>query len=113
MAGVLVQGSGHLESCAPRCAALEAACLSVLRLLRTCILQHANLAEAIRSSRSNLIIASLDSLLLDRLSAASEATGIAAIATFIMQVSVPRNLFSSSLIIVFRLLQTPYLIILY
>uniref|UniRef100_A0A915BZ70 Nuclear pore complex protein Nup205 n=1 Tax=Parascaris univalens TaxID=6257 RepID=A0A915BZ70_PARUN len=85
MAGVLVQGSGHLESGVRRCASLETACLSVLRLLRTCILQHANLAEAIRSSSSNLIIASLDSLLLDRLSAGSEATGIAAIATFIMQ----------------------------
>ncbi|VDK42605.1 unnamed protein product [Anisakis simplex] len=86
IAAVLVRGSIQFENyVAHRYEPLEACCLSVLRLLYTCASQHAILSEAIRSSKSNVIIASLDSLLLDRLSADSEGTYMAAIASFIMQ----------------------------
>ncbi|KHN82761.1 Nuclear pore complex protein [Toxocara canis] len=87
IAGVLVKGSVEFENCAAhRNEALQTCCLSVLRLLHTCMSQHASLAEAIRSVKSTMLIASLDSLLLDGLSDGSENTYLSAVASFVMRV---------------------------
>ncbi|VDK74706.1 unnamed protein product [Onchocerca ochengi] len=82
---VLCDGAKHLQNFSPRSVDREAAVLSVLRLLNVCVSLHAPLMDAVRSTNSSIIIASLDSLFLSSVESSGRTTYITVIASYLIQ----------------------------
>ncbi|KAM3719353.1 Nuclear pore complex protein [Dirofilaria immitis] len=84
LGAVLRDGAERLQDFSPRSADHEAATLSVLRFLDVCVSLHAPLMDAIRTTNSSIIIASLDSLFLSSIERNGTAY-IAIIASYLTQ----------------------------